>query len=200
MWHEVALDANALDYVKPTQPGMLYHQQLGPHRSSRAMAFGQIVVFEVVNARHKDFVSFTGFSASGDDWSPDAAVAQAAHDALVFLYPPQTANFDAILATDLLAIPATQVEIAAGRTVGKAALASLHAKLGNDNTTLPEPSIPADYQPSHAVGIWDVDPVSQIMVALGGNWPKVISFTFADQTCFRPPPPPAVGSAAYYTA
>ena len=38
------------------------------------------------------------------------------------------------------------------------------------------------------------------MVALGGNWPQVVPFTFANQARFRPPAPPAVGSAAYVTA
>lgn len=199
MWHEVALDANALDYVVPVSQGVLYHQQLGPHRSSRAMAFGQIAVFEVVNARYKDYASFSGFSAPGRNWSVDAAVAQAGHDALVFLYPPQTANFDSILATDLLAINDSAANIAAGRQVGAASVTALHAKLGNDNTTLPEPSIPANYQPSGAVGEWDIDPVSKLKVALGGNWSKVIPFTFANQARFRAPPPPAVGTPVYKT-
>ena len=84
--------------------------------------------------------------------------------------------------------------------MGAAAYVSVKTKLGNDNTTLPEPSIPADYQPSHAVGIWDVDPISKIMVALGGNWPKVIPFTFSNQARFRAPPPPAIGSAVYNAA
>ena len=196
LWNEISLDANALDYVPPITPGAPYHQQFGPHRSSRAIAVVQLAVFEVVNAKHGEFRSYSGFAPAADDWSTDAAVAQAAHDALVALYPPQTANLDSILASDLIRVPATPLQVANGRAVGAAAYVSVKTKLGADNTNLPEPSIPADYMPSHAVGAWDVDPISKLMVALGANWPKVIPFTFANQARFRAPPPPPVGAPA----
>ena len=200
LWNEISLDTNALDYVRPVNPATPFHQEFGPHRSSRAMAVVQLAVFEVVNAKEGAYKSYTGFKTADDDWSRDAAVAQAAHDALVALYPPQTPNLDSLLASDLLNVPGTQRDIARGRAVGAAAYVSVVNKLGADNTTLKEPSIPADYQPSHAIGEWDVDPVSQLMVALGGNWTKVTPLTFSNQARFRPPPPPAVGSAAYNTA
>jgi hypothetical protein len=199
MWHEISLDTNALDYVPPLDSGTPYHVQFGPHRSSRAMADVQLAVFEVVNAARPKFVSYTGFRPPQSDWSVDAAVAQAAHDALVDLYPPQTDRLNALLLSDLGCIRGSPARVRAGRAVGAAAFASVLAKLGNDNTNLPEPSIPQDYQPSHAIGVWDVDPISQLMVALGGNWPKVIPFTFTDQAAFRAPPPPPVGSAVYMT-
>ncbi len=169
LWNEVSLDTNALDYVPPLVVGAPYHQEFGPHKSSRAMAVVQLAVFEVVNAHYGHYQSYSGFTAASGGWSPDAAVAQAAHDALVALYPPQTADLDSILASDLIRIPATPLEIANGRAAGAAACVSVKTKLGADNTTLPEPSIPADYQPSHAIGEWDVDPISKIMVALGGE-------------------------------
>lgn len=198
MWHEISLDTNALDYVPPPGPATPYHQQFGPHRSSRAMAVVQLAVFEAVNAAHPKFLSYTGFAPPPQpDWSGDAAVAQAAHDALVHLYPPQADRLNALLLSDLGAIGGSHQRLAAGRTVGAAAFASVLAKLGNDNTDLSEPSIPQDYQPSHAVGEWDVDPISQLAVALGANWPKVIPFTFTNAAAFRAPPPPPVGSAVY---
>jgi len=197
MWHEISLDTNALDYVPPLTSGTPYHVQFGPHRSSRAMAVAQLVVFEVVNAARPRFHSYTGFSPSQSSWSTDAAVAQAAHDALVDLYPPQTDRLNALLLSDLGAIRTSAARMQAGRAVGAAAFGSVLARLGADNTNLPEPSIPADYQPSHEIGEWDVDPISQLMVALGGNWPKVTPFTFTNQAAFRAPPPPPVGSAVY---
>jgi len=200
MWNEIALDTNALDYVPPLAAGGLYHQQFGPHRSSRAIAVGQLAVFEVVNCRGRTFASYAGFAHRDGDWSMDAAVAQAAHDALVHLYPPQTDRLNAILADDMAHMPGDGVSLAAGRLVGAAAFKSLLARLGDDHTDLPEPSIPQDYQPSGAVGVWNVDPVSRLMVALGGAWPKVTPFTFSDAAAFRAPPPPSVGSDAYQTA
>jgi membrane-associated phospholipid phosphatase len=197
MWHEISLDSNALDYVPPLASGTPYHVQFGPHRSSRAMAVVQLAVFEVVNSAHAKFVSYTGFTPAQTSWSVDAAVAQAAHDALVDLYPPQTDRLNALLLSDLGSIPGDAGRVKAGRAVGSAAFASVLAKLRNDNTNLPEPSIPQDYQPSHAIGVWDVDPISQLMVALGGNWAKVTPFTFTDQSAYRAAPPPPVGSAVY---
>jgi membrane-associated phospholipid phosphatase len=196
MWHEISLDTNALDYVPPLSQTP-YHVQFGPHRSSRAMADVQLAVFEAVNAASPKFASYTGFTPPQPDWSVDAAVAQAAHDALVYLYPPQTDRLNALLISDLGSIRGSPARLRAGRLVGAAAFASVLAKLGNDNTSLPEPSIPQDYQPSHAVGEWDVDPISQLMVALGGNWGKVTPFTFTNPAAFRAPPPPPVGSTAY---
>ncbi len=198
LWHEVALDTNALDYVPPLQAGVPYGEQFGPHKSSRALAVVQLAVFEVVNAQYLAYHSYAGFSGPKGSWSLDAAIAQASHDAQVHLYPPQQQRLDAILADDLANVQDTPANIAAGRAVGTAALTTLLAKLGNDNTTLPEPSIPADYQPSGAYGEWNVDPVSQLTVALGANWPKVIPFTFKNQAQFRAPPPPPAGSDEYY--
>jgi len=197
MWHEISLDTNALDYVPPATNGTSYHEQFGPHRSSRAMAVVQLAVFEAVNAARPKFRSYTGFSPPQPDWSVNAAVAQAVHDAMVHLYPPQTDRLNALLLSDLGAIGGSAARVRAGRVVGSAAFASVLAKLGNDNTNLPEPSIPADYQPSHAIGEWDVDPISQLMVALGANWPKVTPFTFTNAAAFRAPPPPPIGSATY---
>jgi len=196
LWHEVSLDTNALDYVPPPDGG-LYHQQFGPHRSSRAIAVVQLTVFEVVNAKFPKYQSYVGFHTPRDTWSVDAAVAQASHDAQVHLYPPQAARLDAILQADLANIQASPAAIQAGRVVGTIAFAALLAALGDDHTQLKEPSIPQDYQPSGAYGIWNVDPVSQLMVALGGNWPKVKPFTFVNQAAFRAPPPPVAGGAIY---
>lgn len=200
MWNEIALDTNALDYVPPLAAGGLYHQQFGPHRSSRAIAVGQLAVFEVVNCKARMFPSYAGLAPQSGDWSTDAAVAQASHDALVHLYPPQTDRLNAILADDLAHIPTDPARLAAGRLAGATAFRTLLARLGNDHTNLPEPSIPQDYQPSGAVGVWNVDPISRLMVALGGNWPKVTPFTFINAAAFRAPPPPPVGSDAYRAA
>ncbi len=198
LWHEIALDTNALDYVPPAQGG-LYHQQFGPHKSSRAMAVVQIAVFEVVNAAYPGYRSFAGFRTGATAWSVDAAVAQASHDAQVHLYPPQTAQLDGLLQADLANIQASPAAIQAGRLVGSLAFLALLAALGNDHTNLEEPTIPDDYRPSHHYGAWDVDPVSNIMVALGGNWGKVTPFTFVNQAAFRPPAPPPVGGSVYQT-
>ncbi|MBO0903893.1 hypothetical protein [Jiella sonneratiae] len=48
LWHLVALDTTAVDHA-PTGPGIM-HQQVGPARSSRALAMVHQALFEVANA------------------------------------------------------------------------------------------------------------------------------------------------------
>lgn len=77
----------------------------GPCPLSRgeAMTFG--AVYEAVNSidrRHRPYISFLGANAG---CSKEAAVAQAAHDVLVNIYPAQQAYFDAQLAARLALIP-----------------------------------------------------------------------------------------------
>jgi hypothetical protein len=195
LWHEVSLDTNALDYV-PVPNGQ-YHQQFGPCRSSRAMAVVQLTVFEVVNAKFPLYQSYIGFHAPQGDWSVDAAVAQASYQAQLYLYPPQAQRLNAILLADLANIGGDPRAIQAGVAVGTSAFVALLAALGNDNTTLPDPSIPSQYMPSGLIGVWNVDPVSQLMVALGANWPLVKPFTFVNQAAFRAPPPPSITSPEF---
>src|SRR5213078_2832879 len=79
-WNTIAINASGLDHT-PVAPGELrtFGEQLGPTRASRAMAIVHIAIFDSV----------------------DAAVAQAAHNTLVALYPSQASAFGSLLADDL---------------------------------------------------------------------------------------------------
>ena len=50
-WNEIAINAAGLDHT-PVEPGdaRVFGEQLGPGRSSRAMAIVHIAIFEAVNA------------------------------------------------------------------------------------------------------------------------------------------------------
>ena len=62
--------------------------------------------------------------------------------------------------------------------------------------------IPIGFPPNVPAGIWSPDPISDLRVALGGNWPKVKPFvmTSADQFRAPPPPPPSLTDQAYKQA
>ena len=101
-WNDIALNASGLDHT-PVAPGedRVFGEQLGPARASRAMAIVHIAIFDAVNAIAGGYQSYTGLRLRPAGTSLDAAIAQAAHDTLVALFPSQRASFDALLAEDL---------------------------------------------------------------------------------------------------
>jgi hypothetical protein len=101
-WNEMAMNASGLDHT-PVTPGedRIFGEQYGPARASRAMAIVHIAIFDAVNAIAGGYQSYTGLPPASTDTSMDAAIAQAAHDTLVALYPSQWASFDAQLTDDL---------------------------------------------------------------------------------------------------
>jgi PAP2 superfamily len=208
MWTEIALDTNALDYVPflddPTKPGKKKPpgEQFGPHKSSRAIAMVQIAMFEAVNARTQKYQSYTKLKPEAADVSIDAAIAQAAHDALVALYKMQKERLDAIFADDSGKIPggpSMTGKIDAGFKLGARAAASIVKLRANDKSNLPEPEVGKDYTVHHRVGEWDIDPVSNLKVALGGRWSEVTPFALKMARQFRAgtPPKPDFSDAGY---
>ena len=87
-WNHIAIDSSGLDHT-PVLEGdpRIFGEQLGPGRSSRAMAIVHIAMFDAVNAIAKRYRSYTGIPDAAPGASMDAAIAQAAHDTLVAMYP-----------------------------------------------------------------------------------------------------------------
>ena len=105
-WNQIAIDASGLDHT-PVAPGetRVFGEQLGPGRSSRAMAIVHIAIFDAVNAIAGGYESYTGIPPRPRSaLRVDAAIAQAAHDTLVGVFPSQAPLFDALLAEDLARI------------------------------------------------------------------------------------------------
>src|SRR2546421_9899020 len=104
-WNAIAINASGLDHT-PVAAGEVrtFGEQLGPGRASRAMAIVHIAIFDAINAMTGQYQSYTGIESAPHPVSIRAAVAQAAHDTLVALYPSETAIFDQALADDLLRI------------------------------------------------------------------------------------------------
>jgi membrane-associated phospholipid phosphatase len=185
-----------------------FGEQLGTARTSRAMAIIHIAMFDTVNAISKKFVSYSGVASVSGDVSLNRAIAQAAHDTLIALYPFQKDRLDAIFDVDIVSIPGSQASIDAGAALGQQAAEAILSKRENDGSELPEPRVMATCSPSddtcfpanNAPGKWQIDPISGLMVALGGNWPKVKPFVMTSADQFRAPTPPSLTSDAYEQA
>jgi hypothetical protein len=199
-WNQIAIDATGLDHT-PVAPGenRVFGEQLGPGRSSRAMAIVHIAMFDAINAMSGLYQSYTGIESAPHPVSIRAAVAQAAHDTLVALYPSQKATFNQALADDLLRIVSESPKNN-GITFGKQIAAAILASRVADGAEIPELHLGIDYSTSDLPGHWRQDPISLIPIALGAHWGGCKPFVVKSTSQFQPPPPPALTSAAYTTA
>src|SRR5437667_2283410 len=199
-WNTIAINASGLDHT-PVAPGEIrtFGEQLGPTRASRAIAIVHIAIFDSVNAVLGGYQSYSGIQAVKPPLSLDAAVAQAAHNTLVTLYPSQASAFDSLLAEDLAKV-SNKNERANGVSLGQRAAAAILALRTNDGSQVPEPHFGADYFPNQMPGYWRQDPISLIPIALGAHWGECKTFVVQSASQFRVPPPPAMDSAEYLAA
>src|SRR5437763_1760511 len=199
-WNAIAINASGLDHT-PVAAGEVrtFGEQLGPGRASRAMAIVHIAIFDSVNAILGGYQSYSGIQPVKPPVSLDAAVAQAAHDTLVALYPSQAPAFDSLLADDL-AKTSNKNERANGVSLGQRAASAILALRTNDGSQLAEPHLGMNYFPSDQPGHWRQDPISLILVALGAHWGECKTFVIQSGSQFRVPPPPAMNSAEYAAA
>jgi membrane-associated phospholipid phosphatase len=196
-WNEIALDTTAIDHTPPAAgQTYVFGQQFGPPRSARAMAIVHIAMFEAVNAVFHEFKSYTGLAPVDGETPVDLAIAQSAHDALVFLYPSQQSRLDALLAFDEQFIRPN----AASKALGQAAAASIIALRSNDGSQTTEPVVGVNFFPQVGPGFWSPDPISQSTTALGANWSQVKPFVIQNATQFLPVPPPSLASQEWVDA
>jgi membrane-associated phospholipid phosphatase len=199
-WNRAAVDASGLDHSAPI-PGedRAFQEQMGPGRASRAMAIVHIAMFDAVNAIAGGYHSYTGVPSAPYNTSMAAAVAQAAHDTLVALFPAQKTSFARRLAEEMRRIPASSSR-ERGRELGRRAAAAILALRADDGSAHAEPVIGIDYLMTDAMGEWRQDPISQVPMALGGYWMKVRPFVMESAEQFRVPPPPSPSTPEWAVA
>ena len=200
-WNEIAMEATALDHTPPPAGDpRVFREQFGPGREAKALAIVHIAMFDAVNAAtgHR-FRSYSGIPAVPRPTGLNVAIAQAAHDTLVKLWPAQTATFDRLLAADLDEFPDGDLK-RRGIALGKRAAAAILARRVDDGSAQPDPLVGVDYIPGTGPGEWRQDPVSLIPIALGAKWGEVKPFVLRSASQFRIPPPPALTSARYTRA
>jgi hypothetical protein len=199
-WNEVAINASGLDHT-PVAPGenRVFGEQVGPVRSSRAMAIMHIAVFDAVNAIAGGYKSYTGIGPANPGTSMNCAIACAAHDTLCALFPSQRASFDGLLTIDLKQVPNGRPK-SDGIVLGQRTAAAILALRTNDGSDFVEPRVGIDFITSNEPGKWRQDPISHHPLALGAYWGQVKPFVLQSSSQFRAPVPPALNSAEYATA
>jgi hypothetical protein len=201
-WNQIAIDASGLDHT-PVLLGdaRVFGEQLGPGRSSRAIAIVHIAIFDAVNAIVGGYRSYSGIRGERAPASVDAAIAQAAHDTLIAMFPSQRANFDALLAEDLRSIPARNERVKRnGLDIGRRAAAAILALRRNDGSAGADPKMETEWPTSDEPGHWRQDPIGKAPIALGAHWGEVKPFVLRSAAQFRVPAPPAMESEAYTAA
>ncbi len=188
-WNAIALDAVKGDYTLGQTP-----DQGGPTPDSRALAIVHVAMFDAVNSIDGRFTPYLTMAPNGQGASIEAAVAQAAHDTLVQLYPSQTARFDAALTVTLAGVSDGQAE-AKGLAVGHYVAAAILAARADDGS-----NATSDYHPIGKPGHHQPDPLHPDQGFLTPEWGQVTPFALPDVLAYRSPPPPALSSAAYAAA
>jgi hypothetical protein len=199
-WSEVAIDASGFDHTPvAADETRVFGEQLGPGRASRAMAIVHIAIFDAVNAIAGHYISYTEISPVSRDTSIPPAIAQAAHDTLVVLYPSQKQRFNELLADDLGSI-ADGHKKASAIQLGHGAAAAILALRAADGAQHAEPRVGIDYITSDKPGKWRQDPISKIPLALGAHWGDMRPFVLKSAAQFRTPAPPSLDSPEYIRA
>jgi hypothetical protein len=198
-WSEQAWRTIAIDHTPPPAGPSADAEQPGPTRSSRVMAIFHIAIYDALTAIYRRYPSYSGYLPAYSDSSPDAAIAQAAHDTLAALYPRQADRLHTVLNADLARLPASRAKLN-GIDIGHRAAAAILALRANDGSDRPEPIVGVDYPLYKEPGKWRPDPVSGIRIAFGAYWGQVKPFVLPSVTAFRPPPPPSLTSDAYTRA
>ena len=192
-WNAVAIEATKRDHALGA-PGL----QFGPTRASRALAIVQGAVYDAVNSIDPEFTPYLVQIHGPQGASIDAAVAQAAHDTLVSLYPYLQPYFDTELASSLQGIPLTPA--VEGVAVGSIVAQCILAARANDGSQIDAAGQPVNYVYGQLPGQWRADPLHPDATPLTPDWGSVTPFVITSVKDFSAPPPPAITSLAYAQA
>jgi hypothetical protein len=167
-----------------------------PFPSTRAMAIVQVAVFEAVNAITHEYSPYLGSVRAPEGASAEAAVATAAHDTLIWLFPAQQGFLDEKQVESLAAIAEGPAKDD-GMAVGRAAAAAMIANRTGDGATpaqfyTPASDAPYQWQPTPGCA---GPPANDRGLFL--HWQLVKPFGIRSSAQFRAARPPALGSPRY---
>ncbi|MFL5653092.1 MAG: vanadium-dependent haloperoxidase [Ktedonobacteraceae bacterium] len=161
---------------------------------TRSYAILHAAIYDAVVSITRDAPAYLFSVSAPSSARADAAAAQAAHDALVALYPKWKAALDQQLAGELATIPdgaGKQQGIQVGQAV---AVRLLNMRANDGSAVTPYPFVPGS-QP----GNYRLTP-PKFAAPVFTNWGNVTPFVLNNAAQFRPGPPPAVTSQAYMQA
>jgi hypothetical protein len=159
---------------------------------TRPYAVLQVAVFDALNSiDHRYREQIVRVAVHGEA-TRELAAAQAAHDVMVNMFPPQAAAFDAALAltTNRFSGPAA----AEGARVGAAVAREVIEARANDGWNRPNPG----YTNPDLPGYWQPVPPANAPAALV-HYQDVTPFVVASRLQFLPEAPPALTSTRYAT-
>lgn len=172
-----------------TKAAALVNDQ-SPMEQTRSFAIVQLAVHDALNAIDQRYAPYS-FDARASGALPAAAVAAAAHDALIALVPARSGEVDAWFVDALARLPECDAR-ARGIDVGHAAAEHVLGLRRSDDVAgaLAEPYVAGD-QP----GDYQATPPFDVVV--GAGWGKLPTFATPRASAFRPAPPPALDSRRY---
>lgn len=188
-WNEIALECTKQDhsgtYGLPLQGG--------PTRAARALAIVHVAMFDAANAHRRQYESYLTSGVKLSRKAMIAAVAQAAHDTLVALYPDQRELFDEHLEASLAGIG--RAARRRGVSIGKQVARTVLDLRRDDGADLRESYVYGDNPGEHRS-----DPLNPDQIVLSSRWGEVIPFGIRSIDDFPVPPPPELTSAEYAAA
>lgn len=156
---------------------------------TRPYALTQIAVFDALNSIEHAYEPYVIELQAPANASREAAIARAAHDVLVAIYPGQQSTLDAALATTLSGLSGGVNE---GSQIGAAvARAVLDARASDGWTRLPAP-----YLLPGLPGYYQITPPQNATVTFT-HYPDVQPFTMPDRLRFLSAAPPDLTSDRY---
>jgi len=169
-----------------------------PLVTTRVAAIVQASVFDAVNGIDRKYAPVHVAAAAPAGASRRAAAVQAAYTALVALFLPQKATFDARLAVSLTAIAAdpheTSAGIAAGIGWGTTVANGILAWRATDGFT----PAPPPYMGGTGLGQWRPTPPA-FAPGAGPQFATMVPWVISAPSQYRPGGPPALTSARYAT-
>ena len=178
LWNETVLNA-------------IRAERTPPPLAARHLAIVHAAIYDAVNSIQRTHQPYYVRVEAPADALPEVVAAVAAHRSLLTLYPKQVRLLDAALDQSLQKVPegpAKVESIRLGQYVAEQVLAWRERDGAATRTA---------YTPRQGVGAWQPTP-PDFRAALAPQWPSVVCFCMKSGSQFRPPTPPAVGSAAYW--
>ena len=175
-WNEVMLTANAADHSGTAEQG-------GPILTARAFAMVSGAMYDAYNSIERMGAPFIIRAKVKGKSDSDAAVAQAAHDTLLALYPSQRPRFDAAL-SETLARTANGEAEDRGRAVGAKVAKHILADRSVDGV-VDLMKYDALYHPKELPGFHKADPMNPNQGYYAPGAAHILPFVLADLDQFQ---------------
>jgi hypothetical protein len=188
-WNAIALEVNRISYS-----GGVVNDEVGPTRSSRALAIEHVAMFDAWNSINREFTPYLVQAPHANFASDECAVAQAAHDTLLAMYPHQQAYIDTALTESLRRLPDGPQKTRGIRVGSYVAEQILAARTGDGS------EIPGEYVPDGAVGHHVADPLNPDQGFLTPAWGGVTTFGIPNTDAIPVPPVPDMNTDEFTQA